>query len=139
MRKEEVPQDDENMLQGKFKKLMYATDASEHYTEIGSVGWEVENVVLAQAWEEINEKVEHAKQKVLSGQASILLYHMEKNLMDTTILSGYIGVMPFIVKLHLKPFFFKKLGRQTLEKYAYAFRMPVEEMIDIEKLKKPTT
>jgi hypothetical protein len=137
MRKEEVPQDDENMLQGKFKKLMYATDGSEHYTEIGSVGWEAENVVNQQAWEEINEKVEDARGKVLAGEASILLYHMEKNLMDPSILSGYVGTLPIIVKQHMKPFFFKMLGTKTLEKYAYAFRMPVEEMLDIEKLKKP--
>ena len=137
MRKEEVPQDDENMLQGKFKKLMYATDGSEHYTEIGSVGWEAENIVNQQAWEEINEKVNDARQKVLSGQASILLYHMEKNLMDASILSGYIGVLPFIVKLHMKPFFYKKLSQKTLDKYAYAFRMSVSDMIDIEKIKTP--
>jgi hypothetical protein len=138
MRKEEVPQDDENLLQGKFKKLMYATDGSEHYTEIGSVGWEAENVVLQQAWEEINEKVEDARRKVLSGEASILLYHMEKNLMDPSILSGYVGVPAFLVKLHMKPFFFSKLSKKTLEKYAYAFRMPVDEMLDVDRIKKPT-
>jgi hypothetical protein len=139
MRKEEVPQDDENMLQGKFKKLMYATDGSEHYTEIGSVGWEAENVVLQQAWDEIGEKVEAARQRVLSGQSSILLYHMEKNQMDPSMLSDYVDVLPFMVRLHLKPFFFKKLSTKTLEKYAYAFRMPLEEMTDIEKLKKPNS
>ena len=137
MRKEEVPQDDENMLQGKFKKLMYATDGSK-YTEIGSVGWEAENVVNQQAWEEINEKVEGARAKVLAGEASILLYHMEKNMMDPSILSGYVGTLPFMVKLHMKPFFFKTLSQKTLGKYAYAFRISLEEMLDIEKLKKPT-
>ena len=137
MRKKEVPQDDENMLQGKFKKLMYATDGSEHYTEIGSVGWEAENIVNQQAWEEINEKVADAQKKVLSGQASILLYHMERNLMDPSILSGYIGVFPFIVKLHMKPFFFNMLSKKTLDKYAYAFRISVSEMLDIEKIKTP--
>jgi len=136
MRKEEVPQDDANMLQGKFKKLMYATDGSEHYTEIGSVGWEAENVVLEQAWDEINEKVEEARAKVLAGESSILLYHMEKNLMDPAILSGYIGVLPFVVRLHMKPFFYKRLSEKTLAKYADAFRIPLADMINIEKLKK---
>jgi hypothetical protein len=137
MKKEEVPQDDANLLQGKFKKLMYATDGTEHYTEIGSVGWEAENVVLKQAWEEINEKVEEARAKVLSGQASILLYYMEKNLMDPSILSGYIGVLPFMVRLHMKPFFYYKLSEKTLAKYADAFRITLAEMMDAEKIKKP--
>lgn len=136
MRKEEVPQDDENMLQGKFKKLMYATDGNE-YTGIGSVGWEAENVVNQQAWEEIQEKVEDARKKVISGEASILLYHMEKNMMDTSMLAGYVGALPFMVKLHMKPFFFSKLGNKTLEKYADAFRISLAEMLDLEKIKKP--
>ena len=137
MKKEEVPQDDADMLQGKFKKLMYATDGTDRYTEIGSVGWEAENVVNQQAWEEINEKVEEARRQVLAGDASVLLYHMEKNLMDPSILSGYVNRLPFMIKLHMKPFFFKRLGRKTLDKYAYAFRMPLADMIDIEKIKKP--
>jgi hypothetical protein len=137
MKKEEVPQDDADMLQGKFKKLMYATDGSEHYTEIGSVGWEAENVVLQQAWEEIDQKIEDARMQVLHGEASILLYHMEKNLMDPYILAGYVDTFPFMVKLHMKPFFFKRLSKSTLNKYAYAFRMSVKDMIDIEKIKKP--
>jgi hypothetical protein len=137
MKKEEVPQDDENMLQGKFKKLLYATDGAQRYTGIGSAGWEAENIVLQQAWDTISERIEDARQKVSSGQASILLYHMEKKLMDTSILAGYIGRLPFIVRLHMKPFFFKKLSKDTLEKYAYAFQLSVEDMMDMEKIKKP--
>jgi hypothetical protein len=137
MKQDQVPQDDANLLQGKFKKLMYATDGSEHYTEIGSVGWEAENVVLEQAWDEINEKVEQARQKVLSGQASVLRYYMEKNLMDPSLLSGYIGLPALIVRLHLKPFFYNKLNEKTLEKYADAFRIPLSEMKDLDRIKNP--
>lgn len=135
MKEDQVPQDDENLLQGKFKKLVYATDNSEHYRGVQSAGWEPENVVLKQAWEEVNEKIEEARAKVLAGKASPILYYMEKNLMDTTILAGYVGTMPFMISLHLRPFFFKMLGKGTLDKYAYAFRIPVEDMLNIDKLK----
>jgi hypothetical protein len=131
----EVPQDDENMLQGKFKKLMYATDGSQHYTEVQSAGWEAENVVLRQAWEDIADKVAAAQQQVISGTASPLLYHMERHLMDTSILSGYVGYPAFIVRLHLYPFFFKRLSQATLDKYAFAFRISVADMLDLEKIK----
>jgi hypothetical protein len=94
-------------------------------------------VVLQQAWEEIGEKVEQARQKVLSGEASLLYYYMEKNLMDATILSGYVDTLPFMVSLHMKPFFFRKLGRKTLEKYAYAFRIPLAEMMDTDRIRNP--
>ncbi|MCW3125532.1 MAG: hypothetical protein JWO03_1190 [Bacteroidetes bacterium] len=135
MKEDEVPQDDANMLQGKFKKLYYATDGSERYKEVGSVGWEPENVVLEQAWEDIRENVEAARQKVLSGEASPILYYMEKNLMTPEIISGYIGLPAFIMKLHLKPFFYKMLGAKTLEKYAYTFRISINELTDINKIK----
>lgn len=136
MRKDQVPQDDENLLEGKFKKLMYATDGTEHYTEIGSSGWEAENVVLKQAWEEINDRTESARRKVLSGKASSLYYYMEKNLMDPSMLGAYVGLPAFIVRLHMKPFFFSKLGKKTLEKYAYAFRIPVEDITEPNSISK---
>jgi hypothetical protein len=135
MKEEQVPQDDANMMQGKFKKLYYATDGSERYKEVGSVGWEPENIVLEQAWEEIAEKVEEAKAKVIAGEASPILYYMEKNLMNPHILSGYVGFPAFMVRLHLKPFFYQMLGKGTLEKYAYAFRISADDMNDMDKIK----
>jgi hypothetical protein len=137
MRKEEVPQDDANMLQGKFKKLMYATDGSEQYTEIGSVGWEAENIVLEQAWDDIHQQVEAARQRVLDGRSSVLYYYMEKNLMTPALLADYMGLPAVLVRLHLKPFFYNKLSANTLAKYAGAFRISVQEMTDTEKIKQP--
>ncbi|MBS1593013.1 MAG: hypothetical protein JST90_01730 [Bacteroidetes bacterium] len=135
MKEEEVPQDDANMLQGKFRKLYYATDGSAHYKGVGSVGWEPENVVLEQAWEDIRERVAEAKEKVLAGGASPVLYHMERTLMTPDILAGHIGWPAFVVRLHLRPFFFGRLGRKTLEKYAYAFQISLDELTDITKVK----
>ena len=135
MKDEQVPQDDANLLQGKFKKLYYATDSKDHYTQVRSVGWEPENIVLMQAWEEISEKIEAARVLVLSGRASILQYHMERNQMDPSILAGYIGMHAWMVRLHMRPVFFKMLGAKTLDRYAYAFKMKTEDMTDIEKIK----
>ena len=135
VREEQVPQDDANLLQGKFKKLYYATDGSERYKEVGSVGWEAENVVLEQAWQDIHESIETARAKVISGEASPILYYMEKQLMNPDILAGHIGWPAFIMRLHLRPFFFDKLSKKTLEKYAYAFRIPVADLTDLNKIK----
>ncbi len=135
MKDEQVPQDDANLLQGKFKKLYYATDSKDHYTQVRSVGWEPENIVLMQAWEEINKKIEAARTRVLEGKASILLYHMERNQMDTSILAGYVGMPAWMVGLHMRPLFFNMLGLKTLDRYAYAFKMKTEDMIDINKIK----
>ncbi|MFN8309084.1 MAG: hypothetical protein U0T73_03900 [Chitinophagales bacterium] len=133
MKKEDVPQDDANTLQGKMTKLYYAKDG-ESFTGVQSVGWEPENVVLQQAWENIGEEVQQAKSAVLNGSASPILYYMHKNLMEPQILAGYIGLPAFMVKLHFRPFFFKMLSNKTLEKYAFAFRITVAQLCDVNQL-----
>lgn len=128
MEKEKVPQDDNNVLEGKLKVLKYATDKDGAYTKVKTVGWEPENIVLSQAWEEINEKVAEIRQKVINGILSPIAYHKEKQMLDIGMLAGYVGYPAFLVKLHLKPWFFKRLSAKQLDNYARAFRITRDEM-----------
>jgi hypothetical protein len=41
-----------------------------------------------------------------------------------------------MVRLHCIPYFFNKLNRKQLEKYAYTFRISVDELTDLERLKR---
>jgi hypothetical protein len=136
MNKEQVPQDEENLNEGKLAKLYYATDEKGHYVKVNSIGWEPETVAMQQAWDVVNTDVEDARQKVIRGEASPILYYLKKNIMTTGLLASYVGKLSLIVNLHCKPFFFKRMSRKTLEKYAYTFRISVEELTDIERLKK---
>ncbi len=133
MKKDQVPQDDENLLEGKFKVLKYAMDDEGKYIGVGSKGWEPENVALKQAWEVINEKVEEARQLVLQGKASPILYFMEKNLMDAKLLASHSGYFTWTVKRHLKPDVFKKLSEKRLENYARVFNISVQELITLKE------
>ncbi len=63
MEKDKVPQDDDNVLEGKLKVVKYAIDDDGSYTKVQTVGWEPENIVLYQAWEVINERVELVRKK----------------------------------------------------------------------------
>jgi hypothetical protein len=136
MNKEQVPQDEENLNEGKLAKLYYATDEKGHYVKVNSIGWEPETVAMQQAWDVVNGEVEDAREKVLNGKASPLLYHLKKNIMTPSLVASYVGTLSLIVKLHCRPFFFKRLSKKTLEKYAYTFRIDVHEFTDIERLKK---
>ena len=129
MDKDNVPQDDKNVLEGKLKVLKYATDKDGNYTKVNSVGWEPENIVLSQAWEDINEKVDEVRKKVNAGELSPIAYHKEKQMLDTGMLAGYVGYPSFLVNLHLKPWFFKRLSAKQLDKYANAFRITREELM----------
>ena len=92
MKKKDVPQDDENLFEGKVKVVKYAVDDEGNYGTVGSSGWEPENVVLKQAWDEINKKVQGTLVKIEAGELSPLAYHMEKNIMDVGMLSQYMDI-----------------------------------------------
>lgn len=128
MEEDKVPQDDDNVLEGKLKVLKYATDKNGNYTKVKTVGWEPENIVLSQAWDEINERVSEVRKRVLAGELSPIAYHMEKQMLDVTMLAGYVGYASFRVKWHLKPWGFRRLSEKQLEKYAQAFRITKEEL-----------
>jgi hypothetical protein len=136
MKAEEVPQDERNLNEGKVAKLYYATDDKGHYTKVNSIGWEPETVAMEQAWEVVNDEVESARQKVLEGKASPILFYLKKNIMTVSMVASYAGTLSILVRLHMMPFFFSKLSPKMLSKYAYTFRISVDELTNIENLKK---
>ncbi|PLX03438.1 MAG: hypothetical protein C0595_07115 [Marinilabiliales bacterium] len=134
MKSKDVPQDDANMLQGKFKEPVYSLDENGNYTVVKSVGWDPKNEVMQEAWDVINEKVEATREKVLAGELSPIAFHLENNLMDVSLLAKYMGFWKWKVKRHLKPKHFKKLKEDVLEKYAEVFSISKDELMDITKI-----
>ena len=127
MKKEDVPQDVSAL--GKItKEVCYATDSEGKYTTELSKGWDVKITALDAAWDEIVVRVEEARQKVLNGEASPLLFFMEKALMDISILSDYTGFWKWQIKRHLKPEVFKTLSDKKLQRYAEVFNVSVAEL-----------
>jgi len=136
LKKQEVPQDDEGLLQNKLKEPCYAVDENGNYVTVPSTGWAPKNAALKQAWEEVNEKVEAARQDVLNGKRSILAWHMEKNIMDIKLLSQYTGIPRRKIRKHLKPNVFIELDAETLKKYAETFNISIEELTNLDALNK---
>ena len=135
MKAKDVPQDDANMLQGKLREPIYSLDENGNYTTVQSVGWNPKNEVMKEAWDQVNEKVEHARNKVLSGEMSPLGYYIEKNIMDIGLVAKYMGIWRWTVKRHLKPNIFARLKEETLEKYARVFNITKEQLIDTNLIK----
>lgn len=128
MKSKDVPQDDANMLQGKFREPVYSLDKDGNYTTVHSVGWDPKNEVMKEAWDVVYEKIENVKQKVIQGELSPIAYYIEKNLMDVSLLAKYMGFWKWTVKKHLKPINFNKLSSDILEKYAKVFDITKEEL-----------
>ncbi|MBB6679927.1 hypothetical protein H4O20_00525 [Aequorivita sp. 609] len=128
MKKEEVPQDKSNLESANFRELCYAIDENGEYTTANSTGWEPKTVALNNAIDEINERIEDAKKRVLEGKTSPIEYYMELHKMDVGILASYVGLWQWRVKRHFKPSVFKKLKTNTLQKYAEVFEISVDEL-----------
>ena len=127
MKKEEIPQDD-GALNKLTKEVLYAVDGAGKYSTELSTGWDVKIKALNLAWEDIEKRIEAARQKVLNNEASPILYFLELRLMDMGILAAYTGFWKWTIKKHLKPAAFKNLSQQKLQQYADAFNVSVEEL-----------
>ena len=128
MKKEEVPQDKSNLSKNNIRELCYATDANGEYTTVLSEGWEPKTIALANSIQDIQERIEQAKNEVQSGKISPIVYFMESNRMDLATLSNYVGMWKWRVKRHFKPTVFAKLSNKVLTKYAVVFEITPEEL-----------
>ena len=128
MEKDKVPQDQSNLTKNNVKELLYATDENGNYTTTLSTGWEPKTIALSNSIDEINERIAYAKQQVLNGEVSPIVYFMEINKMDLTILSSYVGFWKWRVKRHFKPSVFATLNNKILQKYADTFGVSIDEL-----------
>ena len=126
MKKEELPRD-KSALDNFTREVCYVKNKDGKYVTDLSEGWEVKSVALDNAWEEIERRTEEAKQKVLNGEASPVLYFLELKLMDLPVLAGYTGFMRWQIKRHMKPSVFKKLSTKKLQNYADVFEVSLED------------
>ena len=131
MKKSEVPQDKSNLESANFKELCYAVDENGEYTTAHSSGWDPKTIALNNAIQEINQRVEDAKSRVLSNQTSPIEYYMELHKMDVNILASYVGIWKWRVNRHFKPSVFKKLSTQLLQKYAAVFEISIDQLKNI--------
>ncbi|MBS1947716.1 MAG: hypothetical protein JST47_08095 [Bacteroidetes bacterium] len=136
MKKEEIPQD-KSALEKLTKEVCYAVDEQGNYTTALSSGWEVKANALDVAWEDIEQRIANARQKVLNNEASPLLFFMEWRLMDIPIVAAYTGFWKWKVKKHMKPNVFKKINEKKMQRYADAFNVTIEELktMNVEKVK----
>ena len=129
MEKDKVPQD-EGITGGVTREVQYAVDKDGKYVKTFSKGWEAKNIVNELAWEDIQELVDEADEKIKVGKASPIMHFMAKNQMNVTLLADYVELSKWKVKKHLKPRGFKKLKPEQLENYAKVFNISVDELVN---------
>lgn len=106
---------DEN---GEFKKYMMAND-EERY------------IPFKEHWANIYARIQEARQEVLNGTKSPLAYFIERSLMDVSLLSGYTKIPKWRIRQHLRPEKFNKLSPEIIQRYAEAFEVTVEDLLNV--------
>ena len=130
MKREQVPQDDANLMEGRSREVCYAVDENGNYVQVLSTGWEPKNTALIQAWEQVDEQAKEAAGLVREGKASPLAIFMAKCMFDVKLLSDYTAIPKRKIKSHLTPEGFRGLDGPTLGKYAEAFSITVDELLN---------
>ena len=117
---------------GQSRELLYNYDTDGTFEKKVGFHGEPDRVALQQAWDLFKDRIEEARQKVLAGEASPTVYYMEKILADPLNLSMMAGISLWRVKRHFKPKVFKKLSDKTLQKYAEAFNITIDQLKKVE-------
>ena len=121
-----------NKEYGQSRELFYYYQEGGVYDKKVGFHPETDRIILQQAWDLFHERIEDARKRVLSGETSPLVYYMEKNLLDPMNLSMMAGIAVWRVKRHFKPSVFKRLNEKTLQKYATAFNITIDQMKTVE-------
>lgn len=128
MKKQDIPQDESNLKSANMTEVLYVTDENNNYSTANSIGWEAKKAALDESMALINERIQQAKENVANNLVSPIIYFMEFNKMDISVLASYMGMWQWTVKRHAKPKNFKKLSDSTLKKYADTFGISVDEL-----------
>jgi len=119
----------ENDITDGLKTVSYIANSNGKQELVPGSTWQPVNIVNRQAWLEIENRIKLSKEKVAAGRVSCLHYYMTANQMDTGLLAKYTFQFHWLVRLHIIPFFFKRLRGNTVHKYAEIFRVSPKDLI----------
>ena len=118
----------EKVIDDTITTVSYVANNEGDQELVSSTFWQPVNIVNHQAWQEIEKQIEASKRKIQSGRVSCLHYYMTANQMDAPLLAKYTDQSRWLVRLHLLPFFFKRLSVKTLKTYAVFFKITPDDL-----------
>jgi hypothetical protein len=115
-----------------YRIIHYSVDENNNYHSGLKSNWGAKEIINTQSWDRVNERIEDALQKVLAGKLSPIAFQMEKHIMDVALLAKFVGFGKWRVRRHMRPEIYKKLKKETLQKYADAFEIKLEQLDKID-------
>jgi hypothetical protein len=127
MKIKDVPQDRADSLGGETK-VIYAESDSGRIESSETSGWEVEEVVLGQALDEIKRLTLDAFNRAKQGKTSPLEFHMYHQRMDLAMLAQAVGRFQWMVKRDFSPQRFARLSSKKMANYAEVLGIDSESL-----------
>ncbi|MCU7905897.1 MAG: hypothetical protein KZQ76_08560 [Candidatus Thiodiazotropha sp. (ex Epidulcina cf. delphinae)] len=132
MKIKDIPQDNAGSLDGETK-VIYARSDAGRIESSQTTGWEVEEIVLGLALDEIRRLARDAYQRAEAGETSPLEFHMYNQRMDVAMLAQAVGRFQWLVKRDFVPRRFAGLSPQKLERYAVVLGIDVTSLTGLPK------
>jgi len=126
MKKQDVPQDNSKTYAG-HKKVIYAIN-NNRYEKIESSGWQAEELVTCMAVESLEALALAAREKVITGEASVLEFHMYNSRLDVLGLAQVSGYFQWQVRRHFRPTIFSALSDKKLTSYCDAMGLTLAQL-----------
>lgn len=126
MKKIDIPKEKNEAVNGQ-SKVMYAPDENGEFKRF-QYGSKVEEYATKIAVNEYETLKKEALEKIKRKETSAIEYFMYKNRMDLPTLASITGIFQFRIKKHLKVKGFENLNDKTLEKYARAFNIEINDL-----------
>ncbi|MET0066731.1 MAG: hypothetical protein ABW076_10360 [Candidatus Thiodiazotropha sp.] len=127
MKSQDIPQDHAESLGGETK-VIYAESEAGRIEINQTSGWEVEELVLEQALDEIERLSRDALHRARQGLTSPLEYHMCHQRMDLPMLAQAVGRFQWWVKRDFDPRRFAACSEARLARYAEVLGINVETL-----------
>jgi hypothetical protein len=127
------PDGDHADAKTEFEILHYSVDQNGNWEGKMLANWGAKEIVNAQTWIVVQERINEAKRKVINGETSPIGFFMVKCIMDTKLCAEFTGFSARKVNKHLKPKVFATLKPEVLQRYADTFEITVEELVNLKE------
>lgn len=120
-------------IKSDFEILHYSINGNGHWEEKMVQNWGAKDIIATQTWIIVQERIDRAKEDVLSGKLSPIGFFMVKCIMDPKLCAQFAGFSTWRVKRHMKPRHFRKLPQDVLQRYADLFEITLDELTQLEE------
>jgi hypothetical protein len=117
-----------------FEILHYSVDQQGNWEGKMLANWGAKEIVNTQTWIIVQERINDAKKKVMDGEMSPIGFYMVKCIMDAKLCAEFTGLSARKVNKHLNPKVFATLKPEVLKRYADAFEITVDELVNLKEV-----